>query len=198
MASIAAPLSEIISSLYGTLRLAQGDTGGMNFFNISPEGFWRSFTAAVLIAPLFFILLSVRYLVSDSDIPLARYTSIHAISYIIGWVAFPLLFFHLADILGIGQRFIRFIVSYNWASVLQNIVYLPFALLVEAQVLQGPVANFIGILLLGLVFFYIWFVTRTALEISNFLAIGFVVIDFMLSVFINSVTQGMLRIPQTG
>ncbi len=194
MASITAPMGEIISSLYGASRLARGDTKGMAYFNASHEGFWRSFTAAALIAPLFIILLGVRYMVSDSDVALARFASIHAISYLIGWIAFPLLIFYLADILDKGQNFIAYIVSYNWASVLQNVLYLPFALLVEAHFLQGPIASFIGILLLGVIFLYTWFITRTALEISNFTAVGFVVIDLLLGVFINSVSQGMLRV----
>ena len=134
----------------------------------------------------------VRYSVSESDVALARYTSIHAISYVIGWVAFPLLIFYLTDILGNGQRFVRYIVSYNWASVLQNLLYLPFALLVEAQILGGSAATFIGLLLIGVILFYTWFITRTALAISSFLAIGFVVIDLLLSVVINSISQGLL------
>jgi hypothetical protein len=194
MASITAPLSEIVSSLYGSLRLAKGDATGMTFFNTTPEGFWRSFTAATLIAPLFILLIGVRYLVSESDVTLVRYSSIYAISYVIGWVAFPLLIFYLTDLLGIGERCVRYLVAYNWASVLQNFLYLPFALLVETNFLHGPAMTFIGIGLLGLVFLYIWFITRTALEISTFLAIGFVVIDFLLGVFINSISHGMLRL----
>jgi hypothetical protein len=194
MALITAPVSEIASSLYGTYRLARGDVKGMGFFNISEEGFWHSFTAALLVAPPFIILLAVRYLVSEGDANLLRYTSIHAVAYVIGWVAFPLLIFYLVDILNIGQRFMLYIIAYNWASVLQNILYLPFAILVEAHLLNGSAASFIGIFLLGLVFLYIWFITKTTLEISTFLAIGFVVIDLTLSIFINSITQGMLKV----
>jgi hypothetical protein len=60
--------------------------------------------------------------------------------------------------------------------------------------LQGSTATLIGVLLLSLVFFYTWFVTKTALEISSILAVGFVFIDLMLSIFINSISQGMLRV----
>ena len=190
-----APLSEIIRSLYGTLRLARGDTGGMAFFNATEQGFWRSFTAAILIAPLFAMLLMVRYSVNDSTVPLLRFSAVETIAYVVSWVAFPLLLFHLTDILGIGQRYIRYIVAYNWASVIQNLLYLPFALLVEAHLLEGAGSSFIGFLLLGLVLFYTWFVTRTALEISNLLAAGLVTIDLVLSIFINTITQGMLHVP---
>ncbi len=189
-----APLSEIIRSLYGALHLARGDTSGMAFFNATEQGFWRSFTAAILIAPLFALLLTIRYHVNEAGVSLLRFTAIETIAYVVSWVAFPLLLFHLTDILGIGHRFIRYIVAYNWASVLQNLLYLPFALLVEAHLVQGAGSTFFGILLLGLVLLYTWFVTRTALEITNLLAAGLVMIDLVLSIFINTITQGMLRV----
>ncbi|MDP7624105.1 MAG: hypothetical protein QF493_04025 [Rhodospirillales bacterium] len=189
-----APLSEIIRSLYGALHLARGDTSGMAFFNATEQGFWRSFTAALLIAPLFALLLTIRYHVNEAGVSLLRFTAIETIAYVVSWVAFPLLLFHLTDILGIGHRFIRYIVAYNWASVLQNLLYLPFALLVEAHLVQGAGSTFFGIILLGLVLLYTWFVTRTALEVTNLLAAGLVMIDLVLSIFINTITQGMLRV----
>jgi len=189
-----APLSEIIRSLYGALHLARGDTSGMAFFNATEQGFWRSFTAAILIAPLFALLLTIRYHVNEAGVSLLRFTAIETIAYVVSWVAFPLLLYHLTDILGTGHRFIRYIVAYNWASVLQNLLYLPFALLVEAHLVQGAGSTFFGILLLGLVLLYTWFVTRTALEITNLLAAGLVMIDLVLSIFINTITQGMLRV----
>ena len=189
-----APLSEIIRSLYGALHLARGDTSGIAFFNATEQGFWRSFTAAILIAPLFALLLTIRYHVNEAGVSLLRFTAIETIAYVVSWVAFPLLLFHLTDILGIGHRFIRYIVAYNWASVLQNLLYLPFALLVEAHLVQGAGSTFFGIILLGLVLLYTWFVTRTALEVTNLLAAGLVMIDLVLSIFINTITQGMLRV----
>ncbi len=189
-----APLSEIIRSLYGALHLARGDTSGMAFFNATEQGFWRSFTAAILIAPLFALLLTIRYHVNEAGVSLLRFTAIETIAYVVSWVAFPLLLFHLTDILGTGHRFIRYIVAYNWASVLQNLLYLPFALLVEAHLVQGAGSTFFGIILLGLVLLYTWFVTRTALEVTNLLAAGLVMIDLVLSIFINTITQGMLRV----
>tara|TARA_B100000959_G_scaffold44654_1_gene45127 strand:+ start:2325 stop:2900 length:576 start_codon:yes stop_codon:yes gene_type:complete len=189
-----APLSEIIRSLYGALHLARGDTSGMAFFNATEQGFWRSFTAALLIAPLFALLLTIRYHVNEAGVSLLRFTAIETIAYVVSWVAFPLLLYHLTDILGTGHRFIRYIVAYNWASVLQNLLYLPFALLVEAHLVQGAGSTFFGIILLGLVLLYTWFVTRTALEVTNLLAAGLVMIDLVLSIFINTITQGMLRV----
>ena len=194
MASIRAPIGEIARSLYGSLRLASGDKNGTSYFNTSHLGFWRSFTAAVIVAPIFTLLLIVRYIVSDSDINFFRFASIYAIAYVIGWIAFPLIINYITDILGNNKKFISYIVIYNWASVLQNFIYLPFAILVEAHLIYGTTSTIIGLCLLGLVFLYTSFITKTALEVSNSIAAAIVVLDLILSIIISSITQKILHI----
>jgi hypothetical protein len=194
MASIRAPIGEIINSLYGTIRLAAGDKRGVEHFNFSHLGFWRSFTAAIIVAPIFVLLLNVRYIVSDNDVSLTRFASIYAIAYVIGWVVFPLLINYLTEIIDRGQKFVRYIVMYNWASVIQNLIYLPFAILVEAQIVTGTTATIVGLFLLSLVFLYTCFITKVALEISSSIASGIVVFDLILSIIISAITQRTLHI----
>ena len=113
MALIRAPIGEIVNSLYGSLRLAWGDKNGINYFNTSHLGFWRSFTAAIIVAPIFVLLLNVRYAVSNNDINFFRFVSIYAIAYVIGWVAFPIIINYVTNVLGHGAKFVRYIVIYN-------------------------------------------------------------------------------------
>ena len=194
MASISAPLGEILNSLYGTLRLAIADKNGLNYFNFSHLGFWHSFTAAIIIAPIFIILLNVRYALNENEINFLRFMTIYTIAYVIGWVAFPLLINYITNKLGISRRFIRYIVVYNWASVLQNFIYLPFAILVEAHLVNHSLATIIGLALLGAVFLYTYFITKTTLEVPNGIATGIVVCDLILSIIISTVTQRTLHV----
>jgi hypothetical protein len=193
MTLIRAPLGEIVNSLYGSLRLACGDKNGINYFNTSHLGFWRSFTAAIIVAPIFALLLSVRYAVSSNDVNLFRFVLIHAIAYIIGWIVFPIIINYVTDVLGHGKKFVRYIIIYNWASVLQNFIYLPFAILVEAQLIHGTAASIIGLCLLSLVFLYTAFITKTALDVSNGIAAAIIVFDLILSVIISATTQKVLH-----
>ena len=189
MTPIIAPIGEIINSLYGAIRLAAGKKDGLDYFNFSKKGFWQSFTAAIIIAPLFILLLSVKYKVSDNDINVIRFAFIYSIAYVIGWVAFPLIVNYITVMIGRGQKFIHYIVVYNWASVPQNIFYLPFAISVEAQILQGTTANATGLFLLSLVFLYTYFITKVALKISSGIAAGIVVFDLILNIIISAITQ---------
>ncbi len=193
MTSIRSPIQETTTSLYGALRLAFGDPNGLIFFNVSHLGFWRSFTAAIIVAPIFIIFLNVRYLMGENDVNIVRFILVHAIAYVIGWVAFPLLVSYVVALLNKSQNFIRFIIAINWASVPQNFIYLPFAILVEARLIQGDSSFAIGLLLLVLVFCYTWFITKSALEISSLIAAGIVILDLILSILISSIAQGGLH-----
>ena len=44
---------EIQTSIYGAWRLARGDVRGISLFDATYRGFWRSFIAMILIAPLY-------------------------------------------------------------------------------------------------------------------------------------------------
>jgi len=192
MTFIDVSLKDIIQSLYGAFRLAKGDKTGLRYFNTTYEDFWKSFYALVLIAPIFCILLVVKYVSNDENISSIRFGSIYIITYIIGWVAFPLVIFHILNFISMGDKFIRYIVTYNWASVLQNFIYLPFAILVEARIFTGFPATIIGLILLSIILAYTWFITKVALETTNIFVSSIVIIDLFLSIFLSSISQGMI------
>ena len=50
---------EIIRSLTGAWLLAKRDTSALNYFNLSIEGFWRSFSAMVLVLPILILSASI-------------------------------------------------------------------------------------------------------------------------------------------
>ena len=83
------------TALYGAYRLAMTDIAGMSYFDRSITGFWRSFYAAGLVAPLFITLLIIRFNTHDINVPAFRFYSTEVIAYVIGWVLFPLVVFHL-------------------------------------------------------------------------------------------------------
>lgn len=192
MALITISLKDITQSLYGAFRLAKGDKTGLSYFNTTYTAFWKSFYALILIAPVFCILLIVKYDSTGENISSIRFGSIYIITYIIGWVAFPLIVFHILNFTSMGDKFIRYIVAYNWASVLQNFIYLPFAILVEARIFSGFPATIIGLILLSIVLVYTWFITKVALETTNIFVTSIVIIDLFLSIFLSSISQGMI------
>ena len=186
------PAREVVASLYGAYRLARFDAGGLRFLNDSTEGFWRSFFAAVLVLPFYLVLLVVRHATAMEHVAGVRFYAIEMIAYVIAWVAFPLIMASFARILDRDRFYVRFIVAYNWAAVLQNGVYLPITILTAAGLFADPLANTLGLAALGVIVVYVWFVTRTALEIEAGKAAGIVGLDFLLSILINAVAEDMV------
>ena len=182
-------------ALYGAYRLARADTSGMSYLDTSFDGFWQSFFAAVLVAPFFILLLIIRFNNTDLEISAFRFLTLESIAYVIGWVLFPLIAFYLVQVLERENQYFGFIVAYNWASVLQNAIYLPFAVLFELGIISGDGAYFTNLILLCLVLAYTWFVTKTALNVSGFVASGLVVLDVGLWIMVNKLTESMLRSP---
>lgn len=182
---------DVLTALYGTYRLARLDASGMDYFDVTTTGFWRSFFAAVLVAPFYVLLLSLRSSGLAENASLFHFMAIEAIAYVIAWVAFPLLMASLVKNFDRDAHYIRFIVAYNWAAVLQNALYLPIAILATSGLLAAAAANTLGLIALSLIVFYTWFITRTALEIPAGMAAGIVGLDFLLSILINTVAGGM-------
>ena len=184
------PARDILAALYGAYRLARFDVSGLKYFDASNAGFWRSFFAAVLIAPFYFALLNLRF-AELSEVPAIRFFALEFIAYVIAWVAFPLIMASLVREIGREVNYVRFIVAYNWSAVLQNGLFLPIEFLVLAGVLPVDAANLLGLMAIAVIVVYIWFVTRTALDVTGAMAAGIVGVDFILSVLINTIASGV-------
>ena len=185
-------LRETTRSLYGAYRLARFDAGGMAFFDTSVGGFWRSFYAAAFVAPFYAILLALRYgLEIDPPHPM-RFFLLYADAYVISWLAFPVVMAGLSRIILRQAHFKRYIVAYNWAAVLQNALYLPFAMLQASESMPREIGNVLGLIVLVVVLVYIWFITRTALAVAAPTAAGVVAVDFFLTLIIHGFIEGRL------
>ncbi len=178
------PLGEIFGSLYGALRLARFDAGGLNYFNVSIEGFWRSFFAAGLSFPIFLFFSYLRFM--EMGVPVAgwHYLSIEIIFYVIGWVAFPLLMISIVKMLGCQERYLNFMVAYNWTAVVQYLLYLPIGILTVMGVLPAETISLADFVLIIYVIAYTGFVVRHGLGIPVMNVIGVVGIDLTLTILI--------------
>ena len=183
---------EAATSLYGAYRLARFDARAMTYFETSLAGFWRSFYAAVIVAPVFAVLLVMRYAAGGEAVDEARFASVEAIAYVIAWIAFPLVMVSLARLLDREERYLGYIVAYNWASVLQNGLYLPLVMLGVAGVIPAETAGPLSLITLLLIFVYGCFIAKVALDVGAGTAVALVAFDFVLSVFIGIVASSML------
>lgn len=184
-------LREIIASLYGSWRLAHFDRRGMAYFDKTVEGFWRSFFAALLVAPLYAVMLGLRYTASGEAADPIHFGLIEALSYLISWFAYPVVMITLTEALGCRDRFVGYMVAYNWCMVLQNCLLVPIATLNGLHVFGPDIATMLWLLAVIAVLVYLWFITRAGLNVPPLTAVGIVSVDVLLSLVINAMTNNL-------
>ena len=183
---------QIAAALYGAWRLLRGDRGGMSYFERTPEGFYRSFFAAALVAPGYAILIAIHLAGIETPASGLRIFAVEAIAFVISWTAYPLIMFRVADAIGRETKYVDFIVAYNWSKVLQMAIYLPVSAITFAGILPETISVLLNITASIGILVYQWFITRTALEVAGIVAVGLVVLDLIIGIVIKSVSDGMI------
>ncbi|MBT3790761.1 MAG: hypothetical protein HN725_09875 [Alphaproteobacteria bacterium] len=178
---------EISSSLYGVWRLARRDPGGMNYLNLSVDGFWQSFFAALLAAPAYVIILLVQRASTAEEATWLPDIS----SYLLGWICWPLLALVVTRMLNLSQNFIPYIIAYNWANVLHINFLLPIAIITHGGVMPDGMAVVLSLLATLAVLLYMWWVARVALGATTGVAIGFVILDVLLGFLLSRGTDAL-------
>jgi hypothetical protein len=186
------PWVEVQLAVGGALRLACGDRRGLGFFDASIEGFWRSFRAAAICYPMFLFLLGSR--VSAAQWEAAGWPTVilvETIAYVISWVAFPLLMLHIAHFLGRDNRFLAFIVAYNWSQIPQTVLVTLIGIDAATGLLPPSAVQFAQAMAMLAILVYEWYIARVALAISGGQAVLVVVFDLVLVTTLDRVAHSL-------
>lgn len=154
-------LAFIASSLTGAFRLARAKPDAFAWFDLSADGFWRSFLAVPVVLPLFLGFVALQPGAAEAD--WAGYVFVEVIGYLLAWFAFLGLMVPFARFFGLGQGYVPFVVAYNWAQVLILLLLLPPMLLRAAGIMPG-LFNIVIVMLLALAIIYIGLIARLALR----------------------------------
>ena len=184
--------TEVQLAVGGALRLAIGDRRGLGAFDASMDGFWRSFRAGAICYPFYLLLLTFR--VPGGQWAAAGVPSIlivETISYVIAWVAFPLLMLPLCRAVGREARFLPFMVAYNWSQIPQTALFVLVALDGAAGLLPQSSAATASVIAAVAALVYEWYIARVALLVTVAQAMLVVIIDLALGVSLGRVAQSL-------
>ena len=162
-------------------------------FNLTIEGFWRSYLVYVVLFPayLLIVLTPVRLeAVSVETLVVGK-----LLSYAARIAISTVLLAALCHLLRVGDRFVALIIASNWGFVLQVALLVPIALLVSRGLVSGKFVNMLQTSTLLAVLFYAWFVTRVALCIGGLAAIGMIVADELSSELVGTLIDRLFGIP---
>ena len=183
---------EVQLAVGGALKLARGDRRGLGFFDTSIDGFWRSFRAAAICYPFFLMLLASRVSAAHwaaSGAP--RIVIVETIGYVISWVAFPLLMLPLSRWLGREDRFLPFMVAYNWSQLPQTALFVLLGADSAAGLLPHALAQFADFAAAVAVLLYEWYIARVALAVSASQAVPVVLLDLVLGSILSRITEAL-------
>jgi len=186
-------LSEIAYALYGAWRLARLDPGGMGYFDRSIAGFWKSFFAALLVAPGHILLLVIEFDQAELTAPVLRIVAVLVIIYVLSWTVFPLVMHYLTQNMNRAAEYTGLIVANNWAQVIQILLLCPVTAIARSDLLPGGLGGMLWFAAFCAILYYSWFIIRTALRISGPAATGVVAFAFVLDYTIGSFGLSMIR-----
>ncbi len=183
---------EILRAMFGAWRLLRLDPGGMQYFDRTPQGAIRSFFAAVIVLP-FFLAFQIDVLGTlieqQGFVPVA---TVETLFYVIRWTTFPVIMITLLSLFGVSDRFVDFLVAYNWANVVHVCFYLPAFLLQWFTPAPEALIDAAMFAALALALAYSWFVIKTATGLSGSVVVGLVVLDLVLAIMIAALSLDYL------
>lgn len=176
---------EARQSLIGSWLLLIRDVSGYQQFNNTEAGFWRSFSAIVIVAPLYLYGASVQVQLPDSEAAASPSLIAAIIGLVLQWLGWPLAMAAIAYLTGLAHGYARYVIAYNWSSVLVIAALLPPLILLDLDWLsEGGALALSFIVLIGSLY-YRWYVALTAFETSGAVAAALVLADVALSLGIN-------------
>ena len=183
---------EITKSIKGAWRIARMDQNALNYFTISIEGFWRSFIAILIVAPFYLIFLLLNHdqlsaieVSTEAATSKEFYVLMKLIAHILGWLVFPVVMIPISRLMDLSQRYIPYIIVWNWSNVLVMLVILPAVLIFPPSEHSGQSAKTILMAAQITVLFYGYLVARAGLECKTLTAIGVVMLDLLLGLLFN-------------
>jgi hypothetical protein len=160
-------------------------------FDLTAEGFYRSFAAFLIVAPMNIAtdlivvqLAAAERLRQNKAAADATYYMSDAVFSTVAlglqWMLFPLAMLFLLRFLGYGQRYAALVIAHNWGSVVVWLFNMPAFLLFAAGIVTSDQAISLNLIVLGLTLYYRFYIAQTALDAPWTLAAGITMIDFLL------------------
>lgn len=173
---------EVGRSLSGSLELLNRNAQALQHFPASIDAFWRSFGAIVLTAPAFVITLAadrVRLglplqdgLFADPGLVVLRLLAAG-----LAWITFPILMIAVVRWLGLGHRYVRFVVAYNWTAVVVSALLAVPSALYAMGFASYALSTLFVTAFAAIAFQMRWFLAKAALGVSGGLAALIALID---------------------
>ncbi|MBB5703116.1 hypothetical protein FHS76_003012 [Ochrobactrum daejeonense] len=191
-------LDDIFRYFWGVWKMMLGRKDGLDYLDISAEGFWSSFFAiAVALPPLFASWVAYAADLTagreEAGLRLAIVTRAAFVDFA-AWVIPLVIIGLLAKRIGIVTRYAAFVIATNWGSALLAWIFAPITLLQLFFPGRFDVATLFALIMFSLSILLSYRLTFVALQRPHSFAAPFFACVFFGSVFLTVLLQQVFGI----
>lgn len=192
MAQYVSLAGSVSSGLWAALLFARGRQDALRYVEVDMAGAARSFWAMAVGLPAIVCLRLMVWAQHGLPQQAGHTFSLDIAGYVLGWLLFALLTFHLTNWFGRGQYWPRFITAWNWCNVIENLllVFGGIPALFGAPPLIDEAAQIFAI---GWALWIEWFATKHTLSTTGLTAAGLVILDQMIGFTLAALNTALLQ-----
>ncbi len=176
-------------SIDAAARLALRDAQAMASFDLTADGFFRSFAAMIVALPLYVVLnygwetIAVTIGEKHAEANAAHF-ALYTIDYVLSWLAFPVVMIFVLRFLGLTERYSALIIAYNWGTIIVLLLDVPPIALFGLGLITAVQAFLLELVIFGIGLYYRFFSAMTALQSKASVAMAIALIDFITLTFL--------------
>ena len=189
---------EVNRSLRGTLDLLNRRAEGLQAFDMTERGFWRSFAAIWLTLPAYVVTLALERLRLGLLQPERALLDSVGLDFVVAlgqaasFIALPVAMIFVARALRLTDRYVSFVIVTNWITVTGVLVLSLPAILLLAGWATPELAMLFSLAFAIVILRLQWFATKVTLGVSGAFALGIVALGIGLDVAISQVMEAAI------
>ena len=157
--------------------LARANPKAMEYFDLSSDGFWKSFWAIAAMAPAF--LLWVFFNMHGQAVEIQEGVTIsypllsETIFFLIALPFTAVVMVYFTKYMKISDHYASMVIVYNWTSAIVYLIMAVATVILLSGIISTQISSIILLLLRVYFGFYVfWFIFKTSLQVGGFLAFG--------------------------
>lgn len=172
--------SEIVAAVRGLGLLLRGDDRALLCYDLSLDGFWRSFWLPLVLVVAYALVMqpTAVELAAYSD-DRTSYQLIQLVKLLLGWIAYFVVIAGITRMFGLGGRFGIFVILSNWAQAILIAASLPILAGANWGFIPPSVLGGWSTALLPVGLYIVWRIARHGLGTSLSLAFAIAALDVL-------------------
>lgn len=181
-----------LSSLWGSIELAQFDKEALNRFDLTMAGFWRSFTVVLVLVPLFLLVMYLQntYIMRLELKP--NPYSLTLLAFLVEWVIFVGLLAIITSFLNVFDKFPGAMAVYNWCRPVAFSFLLPVFAAGASGLANTDVMFLLYYIALTLRSIYLGYILHLTLKVGFGAILAIILLDFVLGQVVFTALKGLL------